>query len=1280
MDYFIFLTGLFLLVAGVSCLFLFREDRFWSRWPLLALALAALSSKVWLAIPAFALGLGRDAAWGHSVLGGVFAAAMLGFFLSTLGAGSRMVRLAKVVALALAFVVVLGLGLAEIGASIVAGLLLSITFAGAWRIGTFAKGRFDAAGFVRPLIVALSLTTIVGTCLLPNPVEVCFDLNGEGLPPVRIAFLMAVAIGSLSSMVFCWLVWSPIYLLNFSKVPGAVGGRSNIVTGVILAAAVFTCANGAWLTHWLGQQAYQERASTLLSALHLGADNLEIARIERIRGLEDEVAGPDYAALRQTLLRVREAMPGVRFAYILGLRGGKLVFLVDSEDPANEETFSPPGEPVADYPRNWLPELGGMASFKGPDRDEWGVWFSGCVPVRDGGGKVVALLGIDYPADAWLRPLATRRMAAMVVTLSVALLVASLFSFHIASREAERNLLFSRAETDRLAFVARRTDNAVVITDVQGRIEWVNEGFTKISGYTKEEVLGKAPGSILQRKGHGSDQRGHMRECIRAGVGFETEIVNYRKSGHAYLVHIECQPLVDKQGNLTGFMAIERDVTQIRRSSRLLAAVASTSTSLLSGRLDDAVLGGIAASLGSAANADRCYLFRIHPHPETGAPAMSQAVEWNSGAATAQAHNPALQNFLFEENGYGRWLPELHAGHVITGTVADFPESEQPMLVAQEIRSLVVVPIFTSGKLTGFLGFDACHEERIWENWEISILRSAAAHIGLRQVAQEEADALVLARDEARSAAVAAETANRAKSTFLATMSHEIRNPLNAVIGMASVLETTTLDTQQQEISDTIISSSNFLLDLINDILDYSRIESGNIDLDPLPFALADLCRDAFDVIRPGVRGKLIELICQLSDKLPTHVEGDLSRLRQILVNLLSNAVKFTHEGFIVLTVDGWQGFDGYWNVTFEVRDTGIGITPEALDRLFTPFVQADSSTTRRFGGSGLGLAICKRLIEVMGGQISVTSVPDRGSSFKVSLPLRPVEGPVASRPVEGFADVATAQVGQFRILVAEDNRANQKVIRLLLQRLGVTADLVDDGQQAVVAAADGGYDVIILDLQMPVMDGLEACRRIRGMGLSKRPCIVALTANAFQEDRDAADEAGMDIYLAKPITLTRLRETLAKVAMSLDGRSLPASPEPVRVTTARSHSGPAAALSVVSLINARQLDTFIDLGVDDYRDMLGDVIREVPGYLQSIRVAVEEGNMGELKRRAHSLKGLLSYFGCVAMTARLAVLEEIGAVAAVHAEPLHTELRELWDRSLEGIREWEKTVPSFNV
>jgi PAS domain S-box-containing protein len=1275
MDYLLFLTGLFLLTAAISGLFLFRDQCHRSRWALFAAALVALCLKVWYGILVFAVGGGALVNVVHSFLGCVFAASLLGFCLSSSGPGQRLAApMMKWAAMATLGAVVFCAGLYNPNSIGFIAPLIATGFGGGWKLAGFLADFPGARKPYHPVVTAMLLATIVGLCLQPDMAGVCYDIHGQGRLPSRIMLLAGFGLAAGCSLLFCWIPWSAIYQANHHLLARALARRRRIGTAVILAAAAITLVSGAWLAHWLGDQTDQEQTSTILSALHLGANNFDVGQIQQIQGAPKEINSPGYISLHGRLREVRDALPGVRFAYLLGLRNQQFVFLVDAEDPAHTETFSPPGEPVKDYPEKWQPELAGASTFNGPDRDEWGVWFAACVPILDSGGNVIALLGIDYPAAKWLQPVATRRLAAMVVTLSVALLLIAMFGFHVITTEKEHNLLLSRAEADRLALVAKRTDNAVVITDTAGRIEWVNEGFVKISGYSKDEVMGKTPGSILQRQAGHSTERMHTRACIEKGMGFETEILNYSKSGHAYIVHIECQPLVDKQGVLTGFMAIERDVTQAHRSSNLLEAVAATSTTLLSNRLESGVWGEILTALGTAANADRCYLFQIHPHTVLGTPAMSQTAEWNSGTATPQINNPQLQNSSFHENGYDRWLTKLLAGHVICGVVADFPASEQPMLIAQEIRSLVVVPIFTGEQLTGLMGFDACHEDRVWENWEISILRSAAANIGLRHIVQNEADALVLARDEARTAALAAESANRAKSTFLATMSHEIRNPLNAIVGMASLLETSAIDPHQQEIVVIIRNASNILLELINDILDYSRIESGNIDLDPKPFNLADLCHEALDVVRPAIMGKDLKLTCQFAPHLPAHVTGDRARIRQILVNLLGNAVKFTPQGVISLRVFGQQSDDGPWQFTFDVKDSGIGITPDAIGRLFNPFTQADSSTTRRFGGSGLGLSISKRLVEIMGGDITVRSVLGQGSTFRVNLALSAALEPLETLDSQVADSMETSRIADLQVLVVEDEPNNQKVIRMFLKRLGFEADVVSDGQQGVAAASAKSYDIIFLDLQMPVMDGLEACRRIREMKLVKRPYIVAITANAFREDCDAAYAAGMDDYLAKPITMPRLRVMVDKITKGI--HSLP---EPLMRQLSAESVMPAITAEPV-LVDIKQLDALIIIGAEGYRDVLQDLMREVPVHIANIRTLIEIGDMPSFKCRIHKFKGVLGFFGCVAMTSRLDHLHEQDHFASELAVPIHAELTDLWDKSLIAIRQWELSVPSLTT
>ncbi|MEN8162695.1 MAG: ATP-binding protein, partial [Acidobacteriota bacterium] len=429
-----------------------------------------------------------------------------------------------------------------------------------------------------------------------------------------------------------------------------------------------------------------------------------------------------------------------------------------------------------------------------------------------------------------------------------------------------------------------------------------------------------------------------------------------------------------------------------------------------------------------------------------------------------------------------------------------------------------------------------------WESGAISPIISKTGEVTHYMAVKEDVSEQKRIENELRMATEAANQANQAKSDFLATMSHEIRTPMNGVIGMIGLLLDTGLSTEQQRFAETIRDSGEALLAIINDILDLSKLEAVQLELEDTEFFLEDTVAGVMDIMAPRANAKGLKAGHVLASDIQGVYRGDPGRLRQVLMNLVGNAVKFTQTGAVTIDVSRRGGDHDRPRLRFEVRDTGIGIPEDAFGELFQSFTQVDTSKSRRYGGTGLGLAICKRLVETMGGVIGVESQEGKGTTFWFELALYSIgkslsfqtetDGVLLQDKCSASQREAPAEPHSARalhLLVAEDNPVNQKVAKAMLGKMGHAVDVVANGIEAVEAVQAKRYDLVFMDIQMPEMDGLHATREIRAFNDERAQVpIVAMTANALKGDEECCLEAGMNGYLSKPINRQKMVELIA--------------------------------------------------------------------------------------------------------------------------------------------------------
>jgi PAS domain S-box-containing protein len=780
--------------------------------------------------------------------------------------------------------------------------------------------------------------------------------------------------------------------------------------------------------------------------------------------------------------------------------------------------------------------------------------------------------------------------------------------------ERQRQLEQLNDEVRLLALVAEYTDNAVIVTDRQARIEWVNRGFTRITGYELDEVIGQVPGHFLQGPDTDPSTVNRMKAGIKSESGFDVEILNYHKDGREQWVAIEVRPIPDEHGQIERFIAIEREITEEKERSRTLrlmeAAIDNSSEAMLTidrdGRLVDC--NSWANSLfgfeRDALLALQIWDLDLSLSPET----------WTTLWDALQGEAKTRFNATYRAAD-GNDIPVTISETMVSidGTeyavlfVRDLTYEtqierrlEEERAILKEIIATIPYDVFWKDRESAYLGCNRIFADKAnlpnpediigkndfempWSRAEAEAYRADDAevmasgtpkthiietqlqtdgsiiHLDTSKVPLRDKHGDVIGvlgiyaditehvelKQELINTSRLAKQASQAKSEFLANMSHEIRTPMTSILGYAELLfedgDLHLAPKRRVKAIQTIQRNAEHLLGVINDILDVSKIEAGKMSVERTECSPTKILAEIVTLMRLRAKENGIEFCIEPDGALPSVILSDSLRLRQILLNLVGNAIKFTKKGMVGMTPRLVQGDSP--KLQIDISDTGIGMTQAEVDNLFQPFVQADTTTARRFGGTGLGLTISRRLAELLGGTIDILSTaPGVGTTMRVEVDTGPLDAVPMIQNVLGAIEDTTEQpleiaeppqpaddaepLGGIKILLAEDGPDNQRLISYILKKAGATVEIASNGQIAkdmAQQALESGepYDIILMDMQMPIMGGYKATGLLRSQGY-ERP-IVALTAHAMDGEMDKCLAAGCDGYFTKPINKNQL-------------------------------------------------------------------------------------------------------------------------------------------------------------
>lgn len=664
--------------------------------------------------------------------------------------------------------------------------------------------------------------------------------------------------------------------------------------------------------------------------------------------------------------------------------------------------------------------------------------------------------------------------------------------------------------------------------DVRSRnLIWSDEVY-RIFGLTQSQFVPRYE-SVLAAVHPGERERVDQlfQACLHNEEPYETEHCIVLPGGESRFVREQAEVFRDDDGNLVKILGTVQDITERKKIDLVLATrmryeqcLSELSRILLrTGPTIDEALSSSLRYLLKASQVSRVYLFENFEDPDQGL-CMQQKYEVCAIGVSSEIGNHDLQRLSYGE-GFHRWRYQLSSGGIVSGPISAFPEDEQAILAAQEILSILVIPVFVGSAWYGFIGFDDTQKARQWHEKDVRLLLMAAEMIGgyltLHKVQQE----LLEAKD-------AAETANQAKSMFLANMSHEIRTPMHAIIGMSRLVQQTILTQQQRHYMATVHDSAQSLLWLLNDILDFSKIEAGQVELEEIPFDLRQNLDSVMQTLAVKAHEKDLELLLDLPTDLDTALIGDPLRLRQVFLNLLGNAVKFTEKGHVLIQVGMDSESNGEVVLSFMVSDTGIGISAEYQDDIFDCFTQADSSVGRKYAGTGLGLTICKKITEMMGGRIRVDSTVGQGSVFSFTARFK------RGTAKQGLPVLFKVNPEDIPVYIVGDYPIGRRIIHDMFTSWGFTAQLYDDFPKALadyrVAARQGkSCGVVVVEHQLFGKAGFALLDDLKKQG-ADTPAVLFLTTGNNEVYCERCEQFGMAACLSKPVSLDGLLHNVQEI------------------------------------------------------------------------------------------------------------------------------------------------------